>query len=371
MTWRVWALRLFAGFWIPLISFAWPGGISGEGGSLYHSSLDRFGVNVAIQYGAISSYDVGRLRLGWYLDYALRERPARPNGLQYAQMIRVAAESYPPSWEFLGRAVDANRGALWLIGNEPDTRGQDYRLPADYAVIYHDLYFFIKGRDQTARLVAGNIVQPTPLRLRWLDMVLQAYENAYGQKMPVDVWGIHNQILQEYRDEWGCGIPPGIVDDQGQLYSVEDNANIEIFRQHIVAFREWMLERGYREKPLVITEYGVLMPSEYLGGGDAEIGDQVVREFMIQSFDYLLSARDAVSGYPTDGNRLVQQWAWYSLNDRLIDLDDFEAGGYNGALYDWRYPGFPGTLTTFGEIFSRYTWGLASRDQYFPMMAKE
>ena len=369
MSGRIRKLRLFIGLGALLVWLAWSVSASGEGASLYNSPLDRFGVNVAMQYGAIGDYDTGRLHLGWYLDYALREQPARPAGLQYVQTIRVGVGSYPPNWEPLGRAVDANPGALWLIGNEPDTRGQDYRLPSDYAAIYHDLYVFIKERDPTARLVAGNIVQPTPLRLRWLDMVLQAYQNDYGQKMPVDVWGIHNQILQEDRVEWGCGIPPGIADDQGQLYSVEDNANIEIFRQHIVAFREWMRERGEREKPLMITEYGVLMPSEYLGGGDAGIGDQIVREFMTQSFDYLLSACDDVSGCPADGNRLVQQWAWYSLNDKIIDLQTFV--GFNGALYDWRYPDFPGVLTPFGETFVRYTWGLAARERCFPMVAKK
>ena len=159
-------------------------------------------------------------------------------------------------------------------------------------------------------------MQPTPLRLQWLDMVLQAYYAAYGGRMPVDVWSIHNQILQEDRNDWGCGIPPGIAVDQGMLYSVYDNANIEIFRQHVLDFRIWMRARGEREKPLIISEYGVLMPSEYLGGGDAQYGDEVVKKFMTDSFDYLLSATDAALGCPADGYRLVQRWAWLVQSER-------------------------------------------------------
>lgn len=44
--------------------------------------------------------------------------------------------------------------------------------PHIYAAAYHALYYLIKQADPTARVIAGTIVQPTPLRLRYLDMVL-------------------------------------------------------------------------------------------------------------------------------------------------------------------------------------------------------
>ena len=47
----------------------------------------RWGIGVAI--GPITRYDVGPLRLGWYLDWNARAAPARPAGAVYAPMIRL------------------------------------------------------------------------------------------------------------------------------------------------------------------------------------------------------------------------------------------------------------------------------------------
>lgn len=339
-----------------------------EGTSLYASPLKRFGFGVAGRYGDITQYDVGQLRAGWYTNWAYQAHPARPHGMEFVQTIYVGGATFAPNWAALGQAVDANPGAVWQIGNEPDTPGQDAMLPDEYARRYHEMYEFIKGRDPTARLSAPGIVQPTPLRLQWLDQAWQAHYALYGERMPVDIWNIHIQILQEDRYSWGCGVPPGSDVDQGQLYSVYDNASLDIFRQHIVDFRSWMRARGEREKPLVISEYGVLMPSAYLGGGDAAHGDQVVKDFMVGSFDYMLTAVDDELGCPADGNRLVQRWSWYSLNDKLIDLQTFV--GYNGSLFDWRDTAYPGTITQFGQTYAAYTARFSGRQLYLPFLSR-
>jgi len=92
-----------------------------------------------------------------------------------------------------------------------------------------------------------------------------------------------------------------------------DNDNIEIFKQQIKDFRKWMWTKGERDKPLIISEYGILMPEVW--GFDYDR----VKTFMIASFDYLTTATHDSWGYPPDDNKLVQRWVWYSLND-----DDFE-----------------------------------------------
>ena len=109
-----------------------------------------------------------------------------------------------------------------------------------------------------------------------------------------------------------------------------------------------------RDKPLIITEYGVLMPSEYLGSGDTleerkEDGDRVVVAFMEGTFDFLLTARDPLHGYPADEDRLVQRWLWFSLNCPLYE--EIPEGGFNGPLYDWHNPD---QLTVFGEFYKDY-----------------
>jgi hypothetical protein len=248
--------------------------------------------------------------------------------------------------------VEANPGSLWLLGNEPECIHQSRNTPEEYAEAYRHLHTLIKGLDPTARIAVGGVVQPTPLRLKWLDLVLQHYWASYGVEMPVDVWNIHNMILPEVRGDWGCDIPVGLTEDVGRQYEIEDNDNLGIFQQQIVDFRLWMRERGQREKPLIITEYGVLMPVEH------GLNVQRVNAFMNGTFDYLLRARDDLLGYPADDNHLVQRWLWYSLNDQPYDSET--GNGYNGALFDHRYPRYPGVLTEFGLNFRRYTWKLVN-----------
>jgi hypothetical protein len=155
--------------------------------------------------------------------------------------------------------------------------------------------------------------------------------------MPVDVWNVHAFILREEKDSWGVDIPPGIGVEEGTLYEINDHDDLVIFRQQITAFRRWMKERGERDKPLIISEYGILMPAEY--GFDRAR----VRDFMYASFDFFLTATDDSLGYGPDSNRLVQRWAWFSLGDRKYPT---------GNLYD------PDTrlMTPVGFDFSNYVF---------------
>ncbi len=221
--------------------------------------------------------------------------------------------------------AQAQPGALWLIGNEPDRRVLQNDLePHIYAMAYHDMYTFLKGVDPTARIIAGTIVQPTELRLRYLDLVLEAYRDLYGAPMPVDGWSIHNFILNEVSCDydpancWGAGIPPGMDDPFGEIIGIDDNDNFDMFKERIRRFRQWMADKGYRGYPLYLTEYGILMPEEY--GFDATR----VNTYMTKTFDYMLNATDPVLGDPLDGNRLIQRWSWYSTSDQA----------FNGWLFD-------------------------------------
>lgn len=322
-----------------------------EPASLYPSPNDRFGFCAVSNVGAhtIDNYDVGSLNAGWYVDFYTSTVPLRTSGLEYVQTVRVW-DGYNPATlnETLGPVIDANLGSLWQIGNEPDRRGlQDDRTPAEYAVLYHDLYHFVKGRDPSSKVAIGGIVQPTPLRLLYLDMVWDEYQRRYGSPMPVDVWNIHNFILREDYT-WGAGIPPGLDDyaHLGRLYGVQDHDDIEIFREQIYDFRRWMAEKGERNKPLVVSEYGVLMPASF-GFRHAR-----VRDFMLATFDFFLNTTDNELGYSADGNRLVQRWSWYSLNDD--EYDPATGMGFNGNLFDRDSY----AIEPLGQDYATYTAGL-------------
>jgi len=293
---------------------------------LYPSPHERIGYNVTRELDkTIADYDAARLGAGWYLDYATQVDPVRPNGMDYAQMIRAR---YPaPTAEQLdtqvGAVIDANPGALWILGNEPDRPGnqQDGLTPAEYAAFYHDTYTYIKARDASSRVAIAGVVQPTPLRLHYLSTVLSEYEAAYGEAMPIDVWTTHSFILREQRPtvedpSWGTGIPPGIDDQDalGRLYEVDDHGNIDIFKEQIIGLRQWMADNGQRDKELLVTEYGILFPDWYAGFSPEE-----TRDFMFDTFDFMLEETDDQIGYPADGNRLVQRFSWFSLNSPGYD----------------------------------------------------
>ena len=184
-------------------------------------------------------------------------------------------------------------------------------MPADYARLYHEAYTALKRADPQAQIAIGGVTQPSPLRLRYLETVLTAYAQQVGTTMPVDVWNVHNFILREERDSWGVDIPPGITDDRGLLYEISDSTNLTAFGEQIVAFRRWMADHGFRNFPLIISEYGIPMPEDY------GFPPEAVAAFLTGSFDYLLTATDPALGYGADANRLVQRWCWYSLADTV------------------------------------------------------
>jgi hypothetical protein len=328
------------------------GGLLGHAdGPLYAQDVARFGVGVGQAFGTIEDHDVESLHAGWYSDWGFNVDPLRPGGIEYAQLVFLVQGNYP-SLAQLGAIADANPGALWLIGNEPECIYQGNNTPQQYADAYHTLYTFIKGRDATAQMAVGGVVEPTPLRLEWLDQVLAAYQTTYGEALPADAWHTHVQILQEKLGGWGCGIPRGLSETVGREYLIEDNGKVEVFTQLITELRTWMQSRGQRDKPLIISEYGVLFPVQYGYPVDK------VNAFMNGTFDFLRSATDANTGYSADENRLVQRWLWYSLNDQPWTPET--GNGFNGALFDYRYPTYPGLITPFGINFRRYTDALIS-----------
>jgi hypothetical protein len=314
-----------------------------------NTALCRFGVNALHDIN-----NIVQLRVGWYVDYRARLDPPTPNGIQYKPIIKVG--DYPNLNEAaILAAVAAHPGNTWFIGNEPDRRYvQDDLEPHEYAAAYHYLYHLIKNADPTAQIVAGNIVQPTPVRLYYLDLILQSYRQQFGVAMPVDIWGIHNFILNErscelsgFDDCWGAEIPPGINWIDGQRIGINDNDRFDLFEAGIVRFRQWMKSRGYGGLPLYLSEYGILMPADY-GFTPAR-----VNAFMSQTFDYLLTASHPQLGDPNDDYRLVQRLSWYS------DIDK----EFNGWLYDRDL----GQLSAVGQNYANYTANISDKVDLYPV----
>jgi len=264
----------------------------------------------------------------------------------------------------------ANPGAVWLLGNEMDRVDwiggrQDEMLPEVYATAYHELYHLIKQYDPTAKVAIGGVIQFTPLREEYLNKIWDSYQAQFGTRMPVDVWNVHNFIGPEVCENnydpdkvsdgvngpepaqrvcFGMAIPPGVTGEivsrppaNGQsageteygAYWGENPLVIskQVFANQIEEMRRWMKDKGEGNKPLIVTEYGVLWPSLCEPGKSTEACRQewgsdfvnledpaVIHEFMLWTFDYFRTKTDcSLTEY--DGCRLVQQWAWFSLDD--------------------------------------------------------
>ncbi len=310
-------------------------------------------LNPILRYPLIST-----LRAGWYLDWYVNPAPSQPYGVEYVPVVRMhqklvnkagcepggtnahdrtlcpylsPADYYVyPDKAQLAALVPKRPGSLWLLGNEIDRRdwpggGQDEMTPELYARAYYELYHLIKQADPTARIANAGVIQPTPLRLEYMTKIWDEYYRRYGVNMPVDVWNVHNFILTEGEGGDGAGRPPGPYTAPAREFSRFDHwshVNMDIFKQQLLAFRGWMKARGQQDKPLIVSEYGVLIPYSELNNAT------VVSNFMISTFDYFMTTRDCSQGSTTDDCRLVQRWAWYSLDDTY--------GGFNvyGALFN-------------------------------------
>jgi hypothetical protein len=293
----------------------------------------RFGVSGSNQSVA-AAYAEG-LPFGVYLNWWVQKDSAVPDAVSFWQMVRVGEAGPVLPWEEIGEMVAARPASVWIVGNEPDIIWQDNVTAERYAEIYHDVYAFIKEKDPSAQIAIAGVGQPTPLRRAYLDIVLNTYESTYGQPLPVDIWTVHNFILREEAGSWGVSIPPGMEESSGELYEIEDHTNLEIFRENLIDFRAWMAERGYGDRPLAVTEIGVLHPSDF------GFPPEVVAEFMVGAFDFLLNAEND-TGLAEDDGRLAQWWFWYSVHD----ASDFPTGN----LYEPEN----GRLTPLGEVFARY-----------------
>jgi hypothetical protein len=256
-------------------------------------------------------------------------------------MIRLTALEngkicFYPSLDAVSWQAKHDPGQSWIISNEPDVIWQDNLTPEQYALAYGQAYSAIKKADTSAQVSPGGISQATPLRLKYLDQVLKAYAQENPTALPADFWTVHGFILREEKGSWGVEIPPGMSPiTQGELYEVEDHDRMDLFEDQIRAFRSWMAANGYRDVPLILTEFGMLMPADY------GFPPERTAAFLEKSFTWLDEAEDPGTGYPADDNHLVQRWAWFSLSDPLYpasNLADLPAS----------------QLTPLGETFRRW-----------------
>jgi hypothetical protein len=309
------------------LSLAWP---SQRAPAQAQGAFANCRLGVAVVHAPITDYAHALLNLGWYVSYSTSQSPLEPDGIEFVQTVRVhqaktgwCRDCYTTPYSYtlspgpaaLESLVLANPGSTWFIGNEPDRRdwnggGQDEIVPELYAQAYYEAGQVIRQADPTAKVGIGGVVQATPLRLKYLDRVWNEYQRLYGRRLgdDVDVWNTHAFVLNEKKNDWGAEIPAGLTDTSGLSIKPSDNDRLDLFQQEIIRLRTWMRDKGERNKPLYITEFGINMPEYYVSPAE-------VRAFMYGAFSFLLHYKDSAVGYPPDENHLVQRAIWYSLDD--------------------------------------------------------
>jgi hypothetical protein len=316
----------------------------------------------------IGESDIASLGVASLLDWGAVNNPSLPEGVEYIRVLRLRDDLYPETLANLPAWVKANPGSVWVVGNEPDTtyENQDALLPEVYADRYYELATLFRQLDRSAQIGFGPVVQPTPIRIRYLQrawdrLVIDAGSTKAASQL-VDIWTPHAFILNEdtrFYNNWGTGVPPGFETDHDDAFIIDIDHlyytySIDIFEPRISAFREWMASIGEREKPLWITEYGSLLPPmdpppppppdppiDYVN-----VSDEDTTAFMLDTFEFMLETSDAQSGMPADGNQLVQRWFWYSLNDHRYH--------FGGSLYNPDSPDFGPPVTLVGDSFIAY-----------------
>lgn len=366
----------------------------------------RYGVGFVPDFSASLDW-ISTLDAGWFVDFSARAPQKEVDSAHFMPVVRLKQDKENgtrlPTYTFtpplvykqnngqpgLGQLVVDNPGELWIIGNEPDVDNdsQDNTMPDVYARAYHEAYHYIKAIDPTARVANAGLSMITPGRLQYLTIVWDTYKSLYGEEMPVDVWNMHLYILEERNpnnpNQYGdgkiaLGTDPNIarlsaiadtslcpdpstplIDPRPDVNCRSEHDSLRVFQEQVYAMRNWMKARGQQNKPFIISEFGLLYP--YLGGqpdGTCEFlqdefqrcfNPQRVTEYLNGTVNFMETATDPALGYPADGNRLVQQWLWYS-----IVTEEFWSGGSSNLIvrnYEAFAPGAIAALTPIGQAF--------------------
>jgi hypothetical protein len=113
-----------------------------------------------------------------------------------------------------------------------------------------------------------------------------------------------------------------------------------------------MADRGYRDTPAFLSEFGILMPQNRF---NPDFTAERVNAFMNETFTYLMTETDPTIGYPGDDNRLVQRFAWYSVDDNV---------DHNGFIFDSNLP-VESSRTSMGDNYVNFANNMAESVDFY------
>ncbi len=299
----------------------------------------------------------------------------------------------------LGPTIRANPGKIWVVGNEVDRKdSQDSLLPETYARAYHDAYSYIKGIDPTAQIAISGLVNFGPDREQYLTNVFTSYRAIYGYDMPVDIftmhvyniWGRHYDNFNPNSNDGSyvaLGSDPELtwrkpiffdpatgqerfdanLCDISTVICVKEHDDVQLFQQQVIGMRQWMKDNGYKEKPLILREWGLNLTSDFCDEDSNRITAQRAANYLTTTINWMNAYTDPSLGYSLDENRLVQRWAWFVINENVVTLPYIADISHLITDYTINYPecgspAFPSKIPNAGNQNQLTVVGQAYRD---------
>ena len=236
-----------------------------------------FGVGLALEYEPSLDAPLDDIGPIWYMDWHW----ATPNVRGHERLYMIPCAQVRGHRGRIPWTMSVSGDAWWSLGNEPNDPNQDDVSAEEYAELYH----IFEGWSRTARRVHIVPAGIANADWQWAQAFREAYYERYERYPRVDAWNIHNYILE-----------PGL-----------DPYDVEEFQRRIQDFRAWMDRIGDGDKPLFLTEFGVLY-------GDGCCGRPVdppekIQAFMTETVRWLLESE------------AVTAWAWFSTRCEHLNGD--------------------------------------------------
>ena len=252
----------------------------------------RFGVCVGD--AEVTAAQLDALGPVWYMDY----RWSTPTLAGHERLYTVRCWEVQQDRGAIAAAMQASGSAWWSLGNEPNDPAQDNVTPEEYATLYAAFEQWAEAAPQCCIAPAGI----ANADWNWAQAFREAFRGTYGRYPRVDAWNVHNYILEPALDPY-------------------DAAE---FQRRLLAFRRWMETIGDAQKPLLLTEFGVLY-----GAGCCERPldpPERIMAFMHSVVDWL------------EGSSAVTAWAWFSTYSHIFNgnlmTQDGELTGLGGVYRD-------------------------------------
>lgn len=164
---------------------------------------------------------------------------------------KCSISACPQITELVQSTLTHGTGQYYQLGNEPQgVSGQDGGVTmAEHVTQYEILAHEIKRQDSTAKIIGPAIfawMQRDNWGKKWLTQFVQAYKASHnGQVPPMDVLNIH------LYDNTNVG-----------PHYAYFGTNTQLLINDLEDFRIWANQNGYQDKPIWITEFGIIHCNE-------------------------------------------------------------------------------------------------------------